>query len=42
MRLLQINYTPTTVIEGMGINHSGFEIFVTQQFLDDADVVAVL
>jgi hypothetical protein len=26
----------------MGVNHGGFDIFVAQQFLDGADVVAVL
>ncbi len=26
----------------MGVNHGGFDIFVAQQFLDGADVVAIL
>jgi hypothetical protein len=26
----------------MGINHRGFDIFVAEEFLDGADVVAVL
>ena len=26
----------------MGINHRGFDIFMTEQFLDGADIVAVL
>jgi hypothetical protein len=34
--------TATTAIEYMGINHCGFDIFVTEEFLDGADVVAVL
>ncbi len=26
----------------MGVNHGGFEVFVAEEFLDGADVVAVL
>lgn len=36
------NNSPSTAIQNMGINHGGFDIFVTQQLLDGADVVAIL
>jgi hypothetical protein len=34
--------TKPALVEDMGVNHGGFDIFMTEQFLDGADVVAVL
>lgn len=36
------SYPSASTIEHMGINHRSFDIFVTKQFLDGADVVAIL
>ena len=33
--------TPSSTIKDMGVNHSSFDIAVTEEFLDGADVVAV-
>ena len=29
-------------IENMGVDHGGFDIFVSEEFLDSTDVVAIL
>jgi hypothetical protein len=31
-----------TAIEDVGVDHGGFDVFVSEQFLDGADVVTVL
>ena len=38
----QANDTTTAAIENMGVDHRGFDIFVAEEFLDGADVVAAL
>ena len=38
----QANDTSSTAIENMGGDHCGFDIFVSEEFLDGADVVAAL
>jgi hypothetical protein len=29
-------------IEDVGVDHGGFDVFMTEQFLDSADVIAIL
>jgi hypothetical protein len=36
------DHSSSAAIENVGIDHGGFDIFVTEEFLDGADVVAVL
>ena len=41
---LQIERTANTegaLIENVGIDHSGFEVFVPEEFLDGADIIAI-
>src|SRR5512136_578475 len=35
-------YGPCAALEHMGVDHGGFDILVTEQFLDGTDVVTIL
>ncbi len=32
----------TTALKDVGVNHGGFDIFIAEEFLDGANVVAIL
>ena len=36
------DYSASAAIENVGVDHGGFDIAVTEEFLNGADVVAVL